>query len=460
MAGSSQVAACANPDQIAPPCWYHKHQTRSWWIGVGAICAGALALRVGYVFWLEHPFPLGGDAYVYHFGAKLLVEGKGFIAPYTYNLTGQVHQTAEHPPLFTLALALPTALGLGTVLDNQLWCCLIGTGTVALVAMLGARLGGPRAGLTAAGLAAVYPNMWIPNGTVAVETLSLFMVALVLLSAYRLWADGGSTFSAVLLGVTCALAGLTRAEEVALLPLIVLAWLLGAHRVQLRRRIEVVAIAALAAGLTLGPWVGFNLTRFNRPVLLTTGLPLALVQGNCNQVYYGSKTGYYALSCIPSIPAPQGDESDQDVYLEHVALDYIEAHLSRVPFVVFAREGRAWGFYRPLQQVKLDSYLQGWDLPAAQAGFGMYAAMILFGAYGLVLLRRRRVPISPLLTTVAVVCLATALTFADTRYRVTAEDTVVLLAAVGIDRAWTQYAPALVRSLSRVSQSMAGRMTR
>jgi hypothetical protein len=409
-----------------------------------------MALRVSYVLWLEHPFAIGGDAYVYHYGAKLLVEGKGFIAPYTYHLTGQVHQSAEHPPLYTLALALPTALGFGTVLDSQLWSCLIGTGTVALVAMLGVRLAGPRTGLLAGCLAALYPNMWIPDGMVAAETLSLFVVALVLLAAYRLWNDHGTMLSAVLLGVSCALAGLTRAEELALLPLILLAWLLNAHCVRLPRRIQVTATAALAAALTLGPWVGFNLTRFDRPVLLTTGLPLALVQGNCNQVYYGSKTGYYALDCIPPIPAPQGDESDQDVYLERVALDYVEAHLSRVPFVVFARLGRTWGFYRPLQQVKLDSYLQGWDLPAAQAGFGMYAAMVLAGVYGLGVLRRRRVPISPLLATIAVVCLATALTFTDTRYRATAEDTVVLLAAVGIDRLWTRSAPALRRALARL----------
>lgn len=398
---------------------------------------------MGYVLLLEHPVTVGGDAYVYHYGAKLVVEGKGFIAPYAYNVTGQVSQTAQHPPLYTLALALPAAVGLGTFLDSQLWSCLIGTGTVALVALVGARLAGPRAGLVAASLAAVYPNMWIPDGMVAAETLSLFMVALVLLCAYRLWEDRGSTSCAVL-GMTCALAALTRAEAVILLPLILVVWLVSAQRAELRRRIRGVAVAAVTAAITLAPWVGYNLTRFDRPVLLTTGLPLALVQGNCNQVYYGSKTGYYALSCIPSVPSPRGDESDQDVYFEHVALDYIRAHLSRVPFVVFARVGRTLGFYRPLQQVRLDAYLQGWNLQAAQAGFAMYAAMVPLGVFGLVVLRRRRVPISPLLATVVTVCLATALTFADTRYRVTAEDAVVVLAAVGIDRLWASFAPARV----------------
>ncbi|MDQ6783753.1 MAG: glycosyltransferase family 39 protein [Actinomycetota bacterium] len=404
---------------------------------MGLICVTALLLRVGYVFGLEHPTTIGGDAYVYHFGAQLLVHGKGFIDPYAHNIVGQVHQTAQHPPLYTLALAVPSALGLGTFLDHQLWSCVIGTATVGLVAVVGRRLGGPRVGLLAAGLAAVYPDIWISDAMVAAETLALLTTVLVLWGAYRFW-DRPSPRSAAVLGVACAIAALTRAEAALLLPLVLLPWAVATRRTGLRRRAVLVAVAALAAAITLGPWVGYNLARFDRPVLVTSGLDLALVQANCDQTYYGAQTGYYSFACIPAVPAPRGDESDDAAYFHQFALRYITHHESRVPFVAFARLGRTWGFYHPLGQIEVDSYLQGWNLPAAQAGLAMYALLVPAAAAGLMVLRRRRIAVSPLVATVLTVSAAGVLTFGQTRYRLTAEATVVLLAAVAVDWCWTQ----------------------
>ncbi len=406
-----------------------------WWLVLGSICAGALVLRVVYVFWLEHPTTIGGDAYDYHYGANLLVGGHGFIDPYAYGLVGQVHQTAQHPPLYLLALALPSAVGLDTFVDHQLWSCLIGTTTVAVVALVGRRLAGARAGLIAAGLGALYPNLWIPDGMVAAETLSLLVTAVVLLCAYRFW-DRPSFRAAALLGVSAALAGLTRAEALILLPLILLPWLVLGRRRSARDRMAMAAVSGMAAILTLGPWVGYNMTRFDHPELLTTGLDLALVQANCNQVYYGPRTGYFAFTCIPSVPGHRGDESDDAAYFHRVAVDYVQAHAGRVPFVVFARLGRTWGFYQPLEEIRSDAYLQGWNPPAAQTGLALYAVMVPVAIVGVVMLRRRRVPLSPLVATVITVSLATAIAFGQTRYRVTAEVSVVLLAAVGIDGLW------------------------
>lgn len=435
LTGTDSLSADQPDAKPAPAAPRHRDPDR-WWLVVGAVCAGALLVRVGYVLWLEHPTTIGGDAYVYHYGANLLVTGKGFIDPYAYNVLGQTHQSAQHPPLYTVVLALPSVLGLDTFLDHQLWSCLMGTATIAVIAVVGRRLAGPRTGLVAAGLAAGYPNLWIPDGMVAAETLSLLVTAVVLACAYRFW-DRPSMRSAALLGVAGALAGLTRAEAVILLPLIVLPWLLVTHRRGLRRRVGLVAMCGAAATVTLGPWVGYNLVRYDHPELITTGLDLALVQANCNKVYYGPQTGYFAFSCIPSVPGTRGDESDDAAYFHRVAVDYVKAHASRVPFVVFARVGRTWGFYQPLQEVRTDSYLQGWNLPAAQAGFSLYLLMVPLAAVGLVALGRRRVPVSPLVATLITVSVATAIAFGQTRYRVTAEVTVVLLAAVGIDWAWT-----------------------
>lgn len=402
------------------------------------MCAGALALRVAYVLMLEHPTTIRGDAYAYHFGAQRLVHGRGFIDPFAYNLLGVVHQTAQHPPLYLLALAVPSAVGLGTFLDHQLWSCLMGTGTVAMVALVGRRLAGARAGLVAAGLAAVYPDIWISDGMVAAETIALLMTVVAVWSAYRLW-ERPSPRAAALLGMACALAALARAEAVVLLPLMLAPWVV-ASRVELKRRAGLVAAAALAAGATLGPWVGFNLTRFDHPVLISSGLDLALVQANCDQTYYGSDIGHFSFSCIPRTPVPRGDESDDAAFFHRVAVSYITHHEGRLPFVAFARLGRTWGFYHPLQEIDQDAYLQGWNLPAAQAGYAMYVILVPAAVAGLVLLRRRRVPVSPLLAAVVTVGAAALLTFGQIRYRVTAEGAIVILAAVAIDQAWAALA--------------------
>lgn len=434
MPEASLLAPAARRDQRSSEAGRFR-----WRLAVGLVCAGALALRVTYVFGLEHPTTIGGDAYAYHFGAQMLVHGRGFIDPYAYNVTGAVHQTAQHPPLYLLALAVASTVGLGTFLDHQLWSCLIGTGTVALVAVVGRRLAGARAGLVAAGLAAVYPDIWISDGMVAAETVALLTTVVVVWSAYRFWARP-SARAALLLGVACALAALARAEAVILLPLILVPWMVASNRFGLRRRAGLAAAAVLAAGVTLGPWVGLNLARFDHPVLVSSGLDLALVQANCDQTYYGAHTGYYSFSCIPVVPAPRGDESDDAIYFHHVAVTYITAHESRLPFVAFARLGRTWGFYHPLQEIDQDAFLQGWNLPATQVGFAMYVALVPAAVAGLVLLRRRRVPVSPLVATVLTVSAAAVLTFGQTRYRLTAEATIVVLAAVAVDGAWAALA--------------------
>jgi hypothetical protein len=56
--------------------------------------------------------------------------------------------------------------------------------------------------------------------------------------------------------------------------------------------------------------------------------------------------------------------------------------------------------------------------------------------YGAVILRRRRVPVYPLLTYMGIVVLSSMLTIGDLRYRAAAEVPLVLLAAVGLVAVW------------------------
>lgn len=416
-------------------------------MALGLICAAALAVRIAYVLLLRHPMSVTGDAYQYHYGAILLAQGRGFINAYNYQLLGETRQTALHGPLYTVALAIPSAFGLRSPLGHQLWSSLMGTATVAVVGVIGRRIAGLRVGLLAAALAAVYPNLWVFDGLLAVETLSLLATALVLLAAYR-FCEHRSTGTAAELGAACAIAALTRTEALLFLPLMVVPVAVtvarqpdsypprvdGAHDEQpgWRRAATLVVAAGLTSASLLGPWVAYNLSRFNNPVLISTP-EVAIVAANCDDVYYGPAVGYWSSGCLPKSPAKAGDGTDDALRYRKVALDYVRANAGRAPIVAVARVGRTFALYRPLQQIRLDAYVEGRNPKVAMAGLVAYAVMVAASVPGAVVLLRRKTPLSPLGAIVATVAVTVALSYGQTRFRASAELVLVLLAAVSVD---------------------------
>ena len=62
-----------------------------------------------------------------------------------------------------------------------------------------------------------------------------------------------------------------------------------------------------------------------------------------------------------------------------------------------------------------------------------YWILLVPAIFGSIALRRRRVPLYPLLAFIVTVVLSVAVTYGETRYRAAAEVSIALLAAVGID---------------------------
>ncbi len=71
------------------------------------------------------------------------------------------------------------------LLAQRLTMTVFGAGVVLLIGLIGRAVAGNRAGLIAAGIAALYPNLWINDGLVMSETLATLAVALAILLAYR-----------------------------------------------------------------------------------------------------------------------------------------------------------------------------------------------------------------------------------------------------------------------------------
>jgi hypothetical protein len=406
-------------------------RSRRWWLWLGLIAAAGLALRIAYVLITKNPRAVGGDSFYYHYGANLLVEGRGFPDPIQLLQFHREMPGAAHPPGYILALAIPSLFRLDTFLDHQIWSCIIGGATVLLVGVTGKEIAGPRVGLIAAVLAGVYPSVWFYDSVVMSETLILLTTTLAILIAYR-FARRRSVGLAIGLGIAVGVAALTRAESILLVPLLVVPLALWLRDVDLRRRLGLLAIATGATLVTVAPWVGYNLVRFEDPVFLSSNLELTLLSANCDDTYYGPFLGFWALRCGTQFVPPKGDASVQARFFRAKVREYVDDHKSRVPVVVLAREGRTWGFMNANQQITIDQ-IEGKELNTSRIALGMYYALLALSVVGVVALRRRRVPLTPLLAVLGAVALTVGFVYGTTRFRAPAEVSLVLLGSVGID---------------------------
>ena len=396
------------------------------------ILAGAFAIRVLYTVLVSQDIPVIGDALTYHLLGENIADGLGFERPLHPQLAGFESwppgtPTAEHPPLFPLLVGLFTKLGATTYLAQKLLLCGVGTITVAFVGLAGRELGGPAVGLTAAGLAAVYPFLWIVDGSLMSETLYGVFIAATLWAALR-FARRPSLGLAAGLGVLVGLAALTRGDALVLVPvlLIPLAFRAGAAW---RSRLTLVAVAVGAFALVLAPWTIRNLTVFEQPVLISTNGNSVFVGANCDGVYHGELTGLWRFDCYGK--APPGDESEQAAEYRDRGLDYARDHAGRVPAVMAVRFLRVWDLYRPLQQAEYE-IIEGRSETASRIGLLMYYPLLLLAAAGALILRRRRAPLWPLLAFPVIVSLTAVVIYGITRLRFAAEPALCVLAAVAL----------------------------
>jgi peptidoglycan/LPS O-acetylase OafA/YrhL len=408
-----------------------RRDTRRFARWLGLVGLGALAIRVVYVLTVATHNPGFGDGFYYHEQANLLAAGKGFAEPFIYATNGHVVPTAIHPPLFSLVLSIPSFLGFQSFLAHKLMSCLIGTALVVAIGVLGRRIGGDRVGLIAAGAAAVYPNLWAIDGILLPEGLFALSVVLVVLATYR-FLDRPGVGRAALLGGLLGLALLVRGEAIFLLATIALIVAIVIRGRGWRSTMGLLAAIGATTLLVVSPWLIRNETRFERPVYFSTNSGDVLSQSNCDDTYYGPTIGYWSYRCSADIPTT-GDESEQSNQRTHTAIDYIRDHRSRVPVVVAARVGRLWDVYQPITNTKL-STIEGRDINVSRAGLAMYAVLVPFALLGFVVLRRRRRPrLSPLLAPVLMVTITAMTTYGEIRFRAAAEGTIVILAALAVD---------------------------
>ena len=431
---------------------------------LSAITVASLAGRVAYVLAYRRHTPAWGDSFVYQNAANLLADGKGFIDPGRYEFF-RIATPSAYRPLYPLYLAGWSLVDVRSTLGHRLVSCLLGAAAVAVVGLAARRFGRTaperdRLGLLAAALAAVSPALWLNDAGLLSESAAALAVAVFLLALMH-YRETPTAWRAGVVGAVIGIAALGRAELVLLLPL--LAWPMwrwaGARRTQ--SKFFIVAAFGAGAILLLGPWVGYNLSRFDRPVYIATGLGASMGGGACDPAFYGAKTGYWDSdpSCgaeqvqitIPTGVDPstrsglaevralaqkqlrdEGDESVRDERARDQAVTYIRHHEGRFPAVVAARVGRLWGVYHPRQTADFDGRIEGRGLTEARLAMIWYGLLMLAGVPGLVLLWRRRQPVAPFLALAGAATFAAALTFGVQRYRLPFDVVLPILTATGL----------------------------
>jgi 4-amino-4-deoxy-L-arabinose transferase-like glycosyltransferase len=433
------VTTVASAPATAPPSTPTPDRKRRSFVGwLAVIAIAGAAVRLMNVFWWRPTtdrvgylgYKLGGDAFYYHWQANALARGHWFIDPFRWLYTGAIRPSAAHPPLYTLYLAVWSRLGVDTVTGHRVVSGLLGVAAVVVIGILGNRLGGRTAGLIAAGVAALYPELWINDGMLLSESIAVLATACALLATYAYWRTPRLR-NAVLMGATCGIAALSRTELALLFPFMVLPLVATTRSVDVRARVRLCVAAFAAGALVLVPWVGFNMLRFREPTFISTGTGGALAAASCDGVYYGKFIGYYANCFTGPWPGPKFDESERDLVPRRQARAYIDNHLSRLPVVVAARVGRLWAVFKPGQTTWLDWWLEGRGRAPSYIGLFSYYLLMPFAIGGLVVMRRRRIPILPFIVLALVATIAAAVTFGVTRYRAPAEVAIVIAAGVG-----------------------------
>jgi 4-amino-4-deoxy-L-arabinose transferase-like glycosyltransferase len=425
----------------------HSFAERRFWPALAALTLLGLAIRLVYALAVAPDEIQPGDGFIYHVLAGQIAGGHG------YRLAGIVdspYPTASHPPLYPLYLAVATKLGFDGMLAQRAISCLLGAVAVGGVGVLGRQLAGARAGLLAAGLAAVYAQLFVVDGTLIAESLYAPLIVLTLIVAYR-FLERPTGWDAAALGALIGLATLTRSEGILLLPVLAapLAWRAAGGRMR------AITIMVAAAALVVSPWLIRNWVQFDRfPLFATNG---ALTQGAtaCPTAFSGPRIGFVAHNCGLNSPClKERSELAQSDCFGRRARAYVRDNLDRLPLVLAARVGRLWNVYKPGADL---SYGQLWarERKIATVGLATYALFVAAGLFGAVQLRRRGVTLLPLLATLVAATLTSMIAFGFSRYRLVAEPAIVVLAAVGLEAAAVSTASRLRRATPAAERASA-----
>lgn len=395
-------------------------------------------------------YTLAGDAFYHHGQANLLADHGEYVNPIIHLNTGELIDSAGDPPLFAAYLAAWSRIGFDGITDHRVVASFWGFVLVLAVGLFTRRLAGNVAGVIAALIAALHPLMWINDTMLLSEGMYQPFVVLMFWAAYE-WIRVPSRRNVAVLGVAIALATMIRAEAISLYGFMVLPliwW--GVRALDTREKVRQTVLCGVAGLALMSPWLVYNNLRFEKPVTISAVTGTVMMAGACDEAWSGPSMGFWANCFLARgldeeieeiLPGTwPDDEADRVYYDESVvdefnrekAIEYYLDNWRDYPQVAFARIGRSLEFFRVSHTLQMQYRVEGrWEEPST-IGLGIYYALVPFTVVGALLLRRRRIRLTPLLSMWPMIMLASATTFGLTRYRVPVDVAMIVLGSVAI----------------------------
>ena len=399
-------------------------------------------MRVAFVLLLRPHIDTRFDPTLYHLMGLNLADGHGLVRP-APTPGAPLLPTAEFGPVMPGLVAAAATLGVRSADGQALFTAAIGALTVVVVGLLGRRVAGARVGLVAAAIVAFHPLLVQIDGALGSESPYLFLVALLLLAT--VWAcESPSLGRWFVVGLVAGLAALTRAEALGLLALLVVPLALIRAGPGWRRSLATAAMPLLAAAILIAPWTIRNWDTFHRFVPVSNNTGSVVLGANCAKTYdFGPRQGGWEFGCVatwvgehPALGQVTAEQNEAAVYTRwrdagfRYALDHPGAYLASIP----SRIARTWGVYwYPRDQIFYDQR-DGRDYTLQAIGFVVAFVLLVLAAFAVRPLWRRlrdeRWVAAVLGVPVAVTVLTAFVTYGSTRFRVIAEPTIAILAAV------------------------------
>jgi 4-amino-4-deoxy-L-arabinose transferase-like glycosyltransferase len=249
---------------------------------IAAAAAVALLLRLLFAltYWVDRP--LTHDEHEYLSLARGLASGAGFVYDDAVD-TGTAQRFGRAPgyPVFLAGLDAGRPVPSSTPARVKVAQSLVGAATVWLLGLIALGAAGPRPGVVAAALAAIYPPLITIPAYAFSETVYSFVAFATIFvlqrAVERTSPDAARRTGPVLLALASGLLGgvaaLVRPAMLLFLPL-AFAWLLY------RRRLVLALALTIGATLVVAPWTVRNVRVYDRLVLIASEGGVTFWTGN------------------------------------------------------------------------------------------------------------------------------------------------------------------------------------
>jgi 4-amino-4-deoxy-L-arabinose transferase-like glycosyltransferase len=270
-------------------------------------------VRICYALAFMRHYVPDSDADSYFSIGRAVSKGQGYVFSLPFEF---VHATAIRPPLYPTVLAgafrvFGVHVGVAQGV-NILAGCIV----VVLGALIAERIRGPRAGLCAGIVLALYPPLIANDAVVLVESFAVLLVFATVL----LLVDGRT----VLAGVSLGLLMLDRSSA-RWFVVVIAGWALWRFGWQHAARLVVVAL------LVTSPWIVRNAVQVGGPVLVATnGFNLNAVYSNEARQASGGFVDAYFDPRFADLRMDAVDEVDLDARLRERALRDLRRHPARI----------------------------------------------------------------------------------------------------------------------------------